>query len=73
MTEQKLLENISNPQFYRDDPHLIQVYTATLNEDEFEHKFEDESEAKSELSDRSRRDKFLAGVEKSLNKADPQH
>ena len=32
VTEQKILENISDPNFYRDDPHLVQVHTraATL-------------------------------------------
>ena len=69
VTEQKFLENISNPDFYRDDPHLVQVYTATLNEDEFRGDFEDQLETKEEFSpSRSRRDIFLAGVEKNLNK-----
>ena len=30
-TEQKMVEAISNPNYYRDDPHLISVYSATLN------------------------------------------
>ena len=79
VTEQKLLENISNPDFYRDDPHLVNVYTATLNEDEFEfeeasddHKEELEN-SKSEDNLRSRKDKFLTGVENNLDKSNPQH
>ena len=73
VTEQKLLENISDPVFYRDDPHLVQVYTATLNEDEFDDKLEDLDDTKDELSNRSRRDKFLASVEKNLDSSVPHH
>ena len=35
-TEQKIVESISNPDGFRDDPHLISVYSATLNLDDFE-------------------------------------
>ena len=35
-TEQKIAEAISNPDFFLDDPHLVSVYTATLNMDDFD-------------------------------------
>ena len=35
-TEQKIVESISNPDGFREDPHLISVYSATLNLDDFE-------------------------------------
>ena len=73
VTEQKLLENISDPIFYKDDPHLLQVYTATLNEDEFDDKSEDIDVTKTEQSNRSRKDKFLASVGDNLDKTDPNH
>ena len=74
VTEQKLFENISDPRSFQDDPHLIQVYTATLNEDEFVDKGKDfEEDFENETQKRSRRDKFLAGVSNSLNVSDPLH
>ena len=80
VTEQKLLENISDPISFREDPHLVQVYTATLNEDEFvDMKPMPEAgwdEPKEDFNDykRSRRDKFLlSSVSKNLDNSDPQH
>ena len=35
-TEQKIVESISNPEFFREDPHLISVYTTTLNIEDLE-------------------------------------
>ena len=58
MSQKKFLENIADPNFFQDDPHLVQVYTATLNEDEFVVK-DVEEDSKDEESNRSRRDKFL--------------
>ena len=73
VTEQKLLESISDPHFFREEPHLVQVYTATLNEEEYK-----ESECVEVVSDnglpiRSRKDKFLLGVTKNLDIEDPNH
>ena len=71
VTEQKLLENISDPNFFRDDPHLVQVYTATLDEDEIVEKAFDTEDGSKENT-RSRRDQFLlTSVENHLDTSDP--
>lgn len=72
-TEQKILENISNNEFYKEDPHLVVVLSATMNEEEFDYVEEDpdqtnESEASGKLTHRSRKDKFLSSIE---DKVDP--
>ena len=72
VTEQKLLENISDPTFFRNDPHLVSVYSVTIDEEEFNN-LEDENDAEESGPIRSRKDKFLANVENKLNKEDPQH
>lgn len=72
VTEQKLLENISDPIFFRNDPHLVSVNSVTLDEDEFED-IEEINDSVSDLAIRSRGDTFLANVESKLNKDDPQH
>ena len=72
VTEQKLLENISDPNFFRDDPHLVQVYTATLDEDEIVEKTFDTDDSSEDNTPRSRRDQFLlASVAKHLDTSDP--
>ena len=73
VTEQKLFENISDPNFFRDEPHLVQVYTATLNEDEILDPREIHEEDKDEKSPRSRKDKFLSNVSMHLKESDPNH
>ena len=73
VTEQKLCENISDPNFFRDEPHLVQVYTATLNEDELYDPKDGLNGDKDEVSPRSRKDRFLANVSKTLNESDPNH
>ena len=72
VTEQKLLENISDPTFFRNDPHLVSVYSVTLDEEEFDN-LKDTNGSVGSPSIRSRRDKFLANVESKLDKDDPQH
>ena len=75
VTEQKLFENISDPNFFRDEPHLVQVYTATLNEDEIldpREILEEDKDEKSQ-SPRSRKDKFLSNVSKHFKESDPNH
>ena len=62
-TEQKILESISNKDFFRDDPHLISVYSATLNLEDFE-----EEEAGDTLT--PKKDNFLKKVEDSIDKDD---
>ena len=73
VTEQKLFENISDPNFFRDEPHLVQVYTATLNEDEILDPREIHEGDKDEKSPRSRKDKFLSNVSMHLKESDPNH
>ena len=73
VTEQKLLENIADPNFFKEEPHLVQVYTATLNEDEFVDQIEVTEDDTSDEK-RSRRDKFLlSSVSKNLDQSDPKH
>ena len=67
-TEQKILDNISNVEFYKEDPHLVLILSATL-EEEFELLQEDETEpADSKLVHRSRKDKFLSSIEDKVDK-----
>ena len=72
-TEQKILDNISNEEFYKEDPHLVCVLSATL-EEEFELLQEDDlGGVKTEPSDyqlvhRSRKDQFLSSIEDKVNK-----
>ena len=72
VTEQKLFETLSDPDSSLDDPHLVSLYTATLDEDEFKEALDIE-DFSDDTSSRSRRDKFLANVEQKLDKSDPQH
>ena len=58
---------------FKEEPHLVQVYTATLNEDEFVDQIEVTEEDTSDEK-RSRRDKFLlSSVSKNLDQSDPKH
>ena len=73
-TEQKILENISNDKFYKEDPHLVVVLSATMNEEEFDYieneaEQTSESEAIGKITHRSRKDKFLSSIE---DKVDPE-
>ena len=74
-TEQKILDNITNEEFYREDPHLVCVLSATLNEEEFEFVEDDpnikeESPASPKLVHRSRKDKFLSSIEDKVDQND---
>ena len=64
-TEQKIAEAISNPDFFRDDPHLVSVYTATLNMDDF-----DVAETTDDLLPKN--DNFLKKVE-SIDQSNSTH
>jgi hypothetical protein len=66
-TEKSLIENISNPNGYIEDPVLIGVYSATLNEDEIDDKDDDSEDS------RSRKDKFLKSMEDKIDLANPDH
>ena len=65
-TEQRIIDNITNPEGYREDNVLIGVYSATLDEDEF---IFDESTG-SPSDPRSRKDLFTA-MEKKLDLNNP--
>ena len=73
-TEQKILDNIANDEFYREDPHLVCVLSATMNEEEFEFVNEDDADTKAEcptspkVAHRSRKDNFLASIEDKVDK-----
>ena len=63
-TEQKLIESISNQEFFREDPHLISVYSATLNVEDFD--FEEEADSSDSIKPKS--NNFLKDVEDGLDK-----
>ena len=68
-TEQRLLESIANPEGFVSDPLLIGVYSATLNEEDFE--FDDDKEEEmvdEEEKDRSRRNTFMKAMEQKIDK-----
>ena len=67
-TENVLVENISNPTGYIEDPVLIGVYSATLNEDEIDIKDDDESD-----DSRSRKDIFLKSMEEKIDLSNAEH
>ena len=74
VTERKILENISNEEFYREDPHLVTVLSTTLNEDEMELEVDrvekaDDEDGTVEDIPRSRKAKFLEEVENNLDKS----
>ena len=67
-TEQRLLESIANPEGFISDPLLIGVYSATLNEEDFE--FDDDKEEEvvdEEEKDRSRRNTFMKAMEQKID------
>ena len=55
-TEQRIFENITNKEFYRDDPLLVSVLSATLNEDEVDIESDEIGKESEHLS---RREHFL--------------
>ena len=59
-TETLLVENIANPDGYREEPALVGVFSATFNEDDF-----DIDEENSEI--RSRKGPFLQSMEEKLD------
>ena len=63
-TEQKIGEVISNPDFFREDPYLVSVYTATLNLDDFD--FESGGAEEDELD--PKKVNFLKKVEENIDK-----
>ena len=71
-TENSLVDSISNPDGYIEDPVLIGVFSATLNEDEIDEKDENIKEEETE-GDRSRKDNFLRSMEEKINLENPEH
>ena len=76
-TEQKIFDNISNEEYYREDPHLVCVLSAAL-EEEFElvENYPNTSEklpTSPKLIHRSRRDKFLSSIEDKVDKNNSTH
>ena len=74
-TEQRLLDDISNPEGFHNDPLLIGVYSATLNEDEFvfeKTELDDENELDCDKG-RSRKDIFLKSLEQKLDPNNAVH
>ena len=79
-TEMKILDSITNEDFYREDPHLVCVLSATLDEDEFDFADEDlkDDEVKTEtespkVTHRSRKDEFLSSIEDKVDKDNSVH
>lgn len=72
-TEQRILENISNNEFYRDDPLLVAVLSATLNDEEFEFENSQEnmdailSNSSPKLERKSRKDLFMSSIEAKID------
>ena len=54
-----ICENISSKESYRDDPLLVAVLSATVNEEEMDVDDLEELEPEKEAEQRSRKDKFL--------------
>ena len=68
-TEERTFENISNKDFYRDDPLLVAVLSATLNEDDFF--FENVETDETENHHVSRKEQFLLeSLESKIDKSD---
>ena len=72
-TEQKI-DNISNEDFYREDPHLVCVLSATLDEEEFDlvgntEDIKDEPIDDLKLSHSSRKDQCRMSIENKVDKS----
>ena len=66
-TEQELVNCISDPKGFIEDPVLIGVYSATLNEDKI-----DITDNKDTDDSRSRYDLFLKSMKEKIDPSDPQ-
>ena len=70
-TEDRLLSNIANPDGFHADPVLIGVYSATLDEAEFD--FDDIQSEDQTSETRSRKEKFLKSMEDKVDLNNMQH
>ena len=66
-TEQELVNCISDPKGFIEDPVLIGVYSATLNEDEIDITDNEDTD-----DSRSRYDLFLKSMKEKIDPSDPQ-
>ena len=66
VTEQRILESISDPDGFHADPVLIGLYSATLDEEEFDFEETKENEVIDQAT-RSRRDAFLKNIEDKVD------
>ena len=76
ITERKILETVSNDEFYREDPHLITVLSTTLVDDDLVlEEAEDDSKEEDDTSNeaRSRKGKFLEDIESKLDRNNAVH
>ena len=73
VTEKKLLESISDPSTgFETDPVLIGLYSATLDEDDYN--FEEATdEDNPDDANRSRRDAFLKSIEEKVDLKNTEH
>ena len=72
-TEQRLLDCISNSDGFRADPALIGVYSATLDENEFEFGEVQEDEPTEVKGRRSRKEQFLKELEEQIDPSNNDH
>ena len=65
--EERIFENVTNKESYRDDPFLVAVYSASLNEDDIN---TESNEICQETSHISRREQFLQSLDSKLDSND---
>ena len=78
VTEKKILDSISNEAGYREDPHLVCVLSATLDEDEFDLVDDTENVIDGPVDDlkvthRSRLGQFLSDIEDKVDINNQDH
>ena len=70
-TEERIFENISNKESFRDDPLLVAVLSATLDEDELDTEETEETEPNLQAEHMSRKDLFLlSSLDSKIDKND---
>ena len=72
-TEQRLFDSISNPEGFNPDPLLIGVYSATLDEDEFNFDNCNDETPSDDKQQRSRKGLFLSSIEQKLDPKNKEH
>ena len=73
-TEERIFENISNPESFREDPLLVAVLSATLNEEELDIEdleADDDISKSNQDAKRSRKDLFLlSSLDSKIDQSD---